>query len=314
MIYLEAFSKVLPVILLFILGAFLRKTRFLDESTVGGLKKLVVNITLPAALFLAMAGVNLEARHLAIVGLVFAGCALALLIGHLIGRPLGLPSPYFPMLMTGFEAGMMGYAIFGAVYGAANIYNFAVVDLGHVIFVFFMLVPFVQRLSTGANSFGQTLAGFLKTPVIIAIFLGILFNRLGLEPILRAWPPSDAALRTLELLRAVTTPLIALAIGYEVRLQRGTLLKPAQTIALRLLLWAPAGLLLNALVVGPLFPGDRLLQAAVMTMFVLPPPFVIPLFMREPEGADRTFVVNTLSLATLVTLVAFTAVAVLYRP
>jgi hypothetical protein len=51
-----------------------------------------------------------------------------------------------------------------------------------------------------------------------------------------------------------------------------------------------------------------------MTMFVLPPPFVIPLFMRELKGADRTFVVNTLSLATLVTLVAFTAVAVLYRP
>ena len=56
------------------------------------------------------------------------------------------------------------------------------------------------------------------------------------------------------------------------------------------------------------------LEAAVLTMFVLPPPFVIPLFMREPEGADRTFVVNTLSLATLVTLVAFTMITVAYRP
>lgn len=314
MIYLEAFSKVLPVILLFILGAFLRKTHFLDESTVSGLKKLVVNVTLPAALFLAMAGVNLEARHLAIVGSVFAGCALAPLIGRLVGRPLGLPSPYFPPLMTGFEAGMMGYAIFGAVYGAANIYNFAVIDLGHVIFIFFVLVPFVQRLSTGAATFGQMLLGFLKTPVIVAIFLGILFNRLGLESTLRAWPPSEAVLRTLELLGAVTTPLIALAIGYEVRVQRGMLLKPAQTIALRLSLWLPAGLLLNALVVGPLFPGDRLLQAAVMTMFVLPPPFVIPLFMSKASHEERTFVVNTLSLATLVTLIAFTVITVLYRP
>ena len=51
-----------------------------------------------------------------------------------------------------------------------------------------------------------------------------------------------------------------------------------------------------------------------MTMFVLPPPFVIPLFMREPEGPDRTFVVNALSLATLVTLVAFTVITVVYRP
>ena len=142
MIYLEAFSKVLPVILLFILGAFLRRTRFLAESTVGDLKKLIVNITLPAVLFLAFAGVNLEGRHLVIVAIVFAACLLALLLGRLIGPPLGLRSPYFPALMTGFEAGMMGYAIFGAVYGAGQIFNFAVVDLGQVLFVFFILVPF----------------------------------------------------------------------------------------------------------------------------------------------------------------------------
>lgn len=304
----------LPVILLFILGAFLRKTRFLGESTVGDLKKLVVNVTLPAVLFLAFAGVNLEARHLAVVGLVFAGCVLALLAGRLAGKPLGPPSPYFPPLMSGFEAGMMGYAIFGAVYGTANIFTFAVVDLGQVTFVFFVLVPFVQRLSTGAISFGHTLRGFVKTPVIIAITLGIVLNRLGLEPVLRGWPPTDAVFRTLELLGAVTTPLIALVIGYEVRMQRGALLKPAQAIALRLLFWVPAGLLLNALVVRPLFGGDPLLQAAVMTMFVLPPPFVIPLFMGTASQDERAFVVNTLSLATVVTLVVFTVITVIYRP
>lgn len=316
MIYLEALSKVLPVILLFLLGALLRKTRFLAESTVGDLKKLIVNVTLPAVLFLAFAGVSLEARHLVIVGLVFTGCVMALLVGRLIGRPVGLPSAYFPALMTGFEAGMMGYAIFAAVYGAANIFNFAVVDLGQVTFVFFVLVPFVQRLTAGATSFGATLRGFVKTPVILAIFLGIVFNRLGLEPVLRGWPPTDAVFRTLELLGAVTTPLIGLVIGYEVRLQRGALGLPARTIALRLAFWVPAGLLLNALVIRPLFGADPLLQAAVMTMFILPPPFVIPLYMgRVSQDQDeRTFVVNTLSLATLVTLVAFTVITVVYRP
>ena len=114
-------------------------------------------------------------------------------------------------------------------------------------FVFFILVPFVQRLSTGAISFGQTLRNFLKTPVIIAIFLGIVANRLGVLAPLHGWPVSDAVLRTVELLGGLTTPLIGLVIGYEVRLQRGNLLKPAQAIALRLLLWVPAGLLLNAL-------------------------------------------------------------------
>ena len=188
------------------------------------------------------------------------------------------------------------------------------VDLGQVIFVFFVLVPYVQRLSTGAISFGQTVRNFVRTPVILAIFLGIVANRLGVLPALQGWPISAAVLRTIDLLGGLTTPLIALVIGYEVRLQRGQLLKPAEAVALRLLVWVPVGLLLNTLVVRPLFGDTPVLHATVLTMFVLPPPFVIPLFMREPESPDRTFVVNTLSLATLVTLVAFTVITVVYRP
>lgn len=59
MIYLEAFSKVLPVLLLIGLGALLRRMRFLNEAAIGGFKQLVVNITLPAALFLSFAGASL---------------------------------------------------------------------------------------------------------------------------------------------------------------------------------------------------------------------------------------------------------------
>ena len=90
------------------------------------------------------------------------------------------------------------------------------------------------------------------------------------------------------------------------------MLRPFQTMGIRLLFWVPVGLLLNALVVRPLFGADRLLRAAVMTMFVLPPPFVIPLFMSEADAEDRAYVVNTLSAATLVTMIAFTVVSVFY--
>ena len=93
---------------------------------------------------------------------------------------------------------------------------------GRSLFVFFVLVPFVQRLSTGAISFGQTLRNFLKTPVILAIFLGIVANRLGVLPALQGWPVSAAVVRTVELLGGLTMPLIALVIGYEVRLSAAT--------------------------------------------------------------------------------------------
>ncbi len=147
---------------------------------------------------------------------------------------------------------------------------------------------------------------------IVAIFLGIIVNRLGLVEPLRAFPPTDAVFRTVEMLGAITTPLIALVIGYEVRLQRGALALPARATAIRLVFWVPVGLLLIALVVNTLLGGDPLFRAAVMTMFVLPAPFVAPLFMGRAPEDERTFVVNTLSLMTLVTLVAFTIVTLVF--
>lgn len=312
MIYLTALSKVLPVLLLILLGAFFRRIDFLSEAIVAGMKKLVVNVTLPCALFLAFAGVALEGRHLVLVALVFAACVLMLLLARAAWPRLGFRSAYTPSLMTGFEAGMMGYAIYGAVYGTANIFKFAVVDLGQVLFVFFILVPWISQLGAGRMSMRATVVGFLKTPVIVAIFLGIFANRLGLVAPLRGFPPTDAVFRTIEMLGAVTTPLIATVIGYEVRIQRGALALPARATVLRLALWVPAGLLLIALVVNTLLGNDPLFRAAVMTMFVLPAPFVAPLYMGSAPAEERTFVVNGLSLMTLATLAAFTVVAIVY--
>ena len=87
---------------------------------------------------------------------------------------------------------------------------------------------------------------------------------------------------------------------------------PVRTLAVRLVIWVTLGLLFTTLVISRLFPGDTVAQAAMMTMFVLPPPFVIPLFMARASAEEQRYVVNTLSLATLATLAGFTLVSVFY--
>jgi hypothetical protein len=312
--YIEALSKVLPVILLLLLGAVLNRTKFLKPDTVQEIKKLVVNLTLPAVLFLAFARAEIQPQFLFIVVTIFALCALALILGVWIRPWTGIQSPQFPTLLTGFEAGMMGYAIFSAVYGPENIYKFAVVDLGQVTFVFFVLVPFLERLSSGPRPFSSTLANFLRTPVILAILAGLLANPLGLVGWLESNAITNSLVVTLAIIGGLTTPLVALVIGYEMRLQRGSLAKPLLTIGLRLLYWVPLGLAISTLLVGRFLGLDPVFQAAVLTMLILPPPFVIPLFMQEATETDRTFVVNTLSLATLITLFAFALVGTVYPP
>ena len=314
MVFLTAFSKVLPVFLLILLGVLLRRIRLMRPESVADIKKLVVNVTLPAALFLAFSQVTIELHYLLIVVTVFAACWLVLLLGGRLHGPLRIDSPFMPSLLTGFEAGMMGYAIYGAVYGADNIWRFGIIDLGQVLFVFFVLVPGLKRLSTGATSFRETLLGFLKTPVILAILAGLLASQIGLSGLLAASSIGDSLLETVRLVGSMTTPLVAIAIGYELQLRSGEISRPLRTIATRLLIWVPAGLAFSLLVVGRLLHLDTAFQAAVLTMAILPPPFVIPLFMPNADEADVNFVVNALTLAILVTLVAYPLIPALFPP
>ena len=297
MVFLTAFSKVLPVFLLILLGVLLRRIRLVRPESIADIKKLVVNVTLPAALFLAFTQVTIELHYLLIVVTVFVACWLVLLLGRRLHGVLHIDSPFMPPLLTGFEAGMMGYAIYGAVYGTDNIWRFGIIDLGQVLFVFFVLVPGLKRLSTGATSFRETLLGFLKTPVILAILAGLLAGQIGLNNLFAESSIGDSLLETVRLVGSMTTPLVAIAIGYELQLRAGEIGRPLRTIAVRLLIWVPAGVAFSLLVVGRLLNLDPAFQAAVLTMAILPPPFVIPLFMPNAEEADVNFVVNALTLA-----------------
>ena len=315
MAYLDALATVLPVLLLFALGAVLGRTDVLRAPTAEALRRLVLTVTLPAALFLTFLRVDVEARLLLIVVAVFAACVVVFVAGPLLARLVGVSSPVAPHLLAGFEAGMLGYAVFGAVFGTQHLYRFAIVDIGQVVFVFFVLATSLQQRAGGRPpGLGRTAAAFARTPVILAIGAGIGGSILGIGPVLDRLPPTAAGLEALGLLAATTTPLIALVIGSSTRLRRGSLAAPARLVAVRMTLWVTLALAFNAVVIRGVLGLDPLFEAAVLTMAVLPPPFVIPLYL--PPGAvaqrDRDEVLNTLSLATIATLVACSVVAVAY--
>jgi hypothetical protein len=210
---------------------------------------------------------------------------------------------------------MLGYAIYGGVFGQDALYRFGIVDLGQVLFVFFVLATVLTRGATGVMPGARdTVLAFLRTPVILAILLGVAGNLVGLGALLDSNPLSASVLRTLALLGACTTPLIAVVIGYSTRLRRGALSRPARTVAVRLAAWLVLAVPFALVVVRGVLGLDPLFAAAVLTMAVLPPPFVIPLYLGSGEEADaeRDYVADTLSLATVVTLVAFPVVAAVF--
>jgi predicted permease len=315
MVYVDALARVVPVLLLFVLGALLRRRSVIRTDTVDDLRSIVLKLALPSALFLTFLRVSLEPRYLWIVVSVFGACVILFGAGRWIGRVIGVTSPLLPALLTGFEAGMLGYAIFGATFGSAELYRFAIVDIGQVAFVFFVLATVLQRGSTGEMpSLRSTGLSFVRTPVILGIAGGILGSIVGLGSFLDGSPMGKAALETLSLVASLTTPLIAIVIGYGTRLSLGSLGRPIRTVAVRLAIWVVLAIVFDVVVVDGLLHLDRLQQAAVMTMAVLPPPFVIPLFVGPDSrwAYAREEAINTLSLATVVTLVAFSLVAVAF--
>ena len=315
MAFIDVIGLVLPVLLLFALGAILRTTGFLAAGTIADLRRFVLAIALPSALFLTFLRVSLELRYLPIVVIVFLACAAMLVAGPGLARLVGVRSPFAGPLLTGFEAGMLGYALYAGVFGTDALYRFGIVDLGQVLFVLFVLITVLTRRATGrAPGASQTLLTFLRTPLILAIGAGVAGNLIGLGPVLDSSPVGVAVLRALALLGATTTPLIAIVIGYATRVRPGALGRPVRTIAVRLTAWVVLGFAFTQLIVLGALGLDPLFGAAVMTMVVLPPPFVIPIVMgsRPEDAGERDYVADTLTIGTIVTLVAFPLVAAAY--
>ena len=176
-------------------------------------------------------------------------------------------------------------------------------ELGQELFVFFVLVTIVVMRASGHRPpLRETLGTFLRHPVILAILAGFGGSLIGLGDALDAHPLGEALLTTVSMLAALTTPLIAIVLGYSTSLRLDALRDPARTLAVRLPIWIGLALVFNIVVIDGLLGLDRLFQAAVMTMAILPPPFVVPLGIGARRGgklgarSERPHAVDALSL------------------
>ncbi|MFA5468102.1 MAG: permease [Sphaerochaetaceae bacterium] len=308
---LETLLPVLPVILLFALGALLKKIGFFSASTVVQMKKLVSDIALPALLFQAFFAIEIEAKYLILVVLIFLICALMVIIGRVFGRVLKVRSPYFSLMMGGFEMGMLGYALFLGLYGSTHLGKIALVDLGQVLFVFFVLMALLIKERGDSSHPIALIKQFITSPVIIAIFVGLIGSFLKTE--IPTNPLFVVLGELINMVSALTVPLIAITIGYGIHFQKGNILDSLKTILVRKIASIVFLLLLNTLVVTGLLKMHPMYRMAMAVMLLTPPPFVISIFMDQSDKKNLDYVDNTLSLDTVVSIVLILVFATFYR-
>ncbi|MCQ2437003.1 MAG: hypothetical protein MJ099_01240 [Clostridia bacterium] len=304
---LETLRTVLPVMLMLVIGMICRSKAILTRDGIDQLKKVVVNITLPAVLIGSFATTKYTLRDVVIPLMVFAICLIAWALGKVAGKVLRINSRFLPFLTTGFEAGMLGYALFAMLCGSENTASFAIIDLGQVLFVFTVYKILVAMSGNTKADAGALIKDMLTSPIIIAIVAGVLIGATGLYGLMEKAGIAAVFTACTDFIAAPTGAVILLTIGYDLVLKDIPWLPTCKAVAVRFVIMMILRTALIALI--QLLFHDTSLTMAINVMFILPPPFVLPVFADDPD--QRVYVSSVLSVSTLVAIAGFAVLAVI---
>lgn len=302
---IEVLRTVLPVVLMLLIGMLCRSRKLISREGVNALKSVVVNITLPAVLLNAFATTSYTFMDIIIPLLMFLVCLAAWALGKAGAGLLHIQSRFVPYLTTGFEAGMLGYALFSMLYGSARTAEFARIDLGQVLFVFTLYKVLLGLNGKEKVNVGGLIREMALSPIILAIAAGVLIGVTGLYQALIPSGVSGIFDACTDFIAAPTSAIILLTIGYDLVLADIPWRETGKVVALRygiMLILGAAFIWLMKL----LWPAVNL-TAAVIVMFILPPPFVLPVFADDAD--QRVYVSSALSLSTLVAIIGFAVIA-----
>ena len=224
-------------------------------------------------------------------------------LGFLWVKLSGSKSRLAPFLASGFEAGMLGFSLFALLFPDESISKFAILVLGQEIFVFTLY----KMLLTGKTSPKAILNDFLTSPTLIAVILGLVVGATGLYDCFRAWGVSTIIESVTSFLSAPTGTIILFAVGFDLVLKEIPWKKTGGLIAMRLVI---AAMMLGILILlNRTVLNGMIFEGAAVLLFILPSPYVIPIFADEPS--ERVQISSALSALTLITMVLFAVCSVI---
>ncbi|MBQ6840025.1 MAG: AEC family transporter [Oscillospiraceae bacterium] len=299
---ISVISTALPVFLALAMGMLCRSKNFLTRDGVDTLKKVVINLTLPFVLFNSFATAEYTLSSLILPILIFVVCCIMLALGFVWVKASKLQSRLAPFLASGFEAGMLGFSLFALLFPDQSLSKFAMLVLGQEIFVFTLY----KMLLTGKTSPKAIVNDFITSPTLIAVVLGLVTGATGLYDLFRSWGINVILESVCSFISAPTGMIILLAVGFDLVIKEIPWKKTAGLIAMRLVI---AGVMLAALILlNRTVLNGMIFEGAAILLFMLPSPYVIPIFSDEP--AERVQISSTLSALTLITMILFAVFSV----
>ena len=302
---IEVLQTILPVMIMLCIGMICRSRQLISREGINSLKSVAVNIALPAVLLSAFATTKYTFMDIIIPLMMFMVCVAAWGLGKAGAKLFGMTSRFVPFLTTGFEAGMLGYALFNMLYGSSRTADFARIDLGQVLFVFTLYKILLGLEGEEKAEVRQLLKEMAFSPIIIAIAAGVLLGATGIYQALAPSGISGIFDACTDFVSAPTGAIILLTIGYDLVLSDIPWLLAGKVVLLRLVIMMI--LRFAFLTILHLLWPEASLDFAVNVMFILPPPFVLPVFADDAD--QRVYVSSALSISTIVAIAGFAVLA-----
>lgn len=299
-------GKLIPVLLMMLIGWVIRKKKMLSIEAMTGLKTIVFNVALPCILFLSFAQTVLETSYIAVVIIVFLMCAALYGSGTILKNkiPDVFGSIFTPWLMAGFEFGMIGIGLFTALWGVENLAILMLIGLGHEFFAWFICIPYINYKNSGKFVIKSVIKNFFQTPAIIGIFGGLAINFSGIYGFIESFFWGEALFSAMKSVSNMAVPLILIIVGYSLVLERANARKMITYIVTKLslvMIIGTAALILIKTIAGPI---DPLFNIAFYSFLILPPSYLVPVLVKSDEE-ERHFFSQTVVYYTILSFVGY---------
>ena len=308
---MEIIRSVLPVITMLLIGMLIHKKNIISEEGIKGLQALVMNVTLPLGLFGTFYKTSLTADQFILPLTMFILVSGGIFFSRLLGKAFRQTDPYMPFMASGYEFGMLGYALIAILAGSENITSFAIMDLGHSLAIFTVYIAMLKGIGGEKQTAGQVVKGLLSTPVLVAILAGTLIGVTGLGRLLVKCGAGSIIDSVCSFASAPTSAAILVVIGYRMNFRGLDVKRVAGVCAVRIvmqLVFVIAVLTVFRLIGGAC--AEELTTMSFILALILPPPFILPLYIENTE--QKEFYSLSISAFTLLSVIAFIVMVAVY--
>ncbi len=204
----EIIVKIIPVILIFILGYFLKRIKVLDKQNGDLFLKVVFNIALPALIILSITNIDLtfDLMYLPLIAVLVIMCTY--FISRFIGKFFHLNSQSFVVFLVASLIMNIGFTLpfFIAAYGDEGLARISIFDFANGLLTFTFIYYLACKFGGTSKGSKVLIKKFIYSPPLWALIVALVLNLINVKL-------PHLGRDFFQILGNMTIPLIMLSLG-----------------------------------------------------------------------------------------------------